>query len=56
MGEEIGKGFVIVWNRETSEVRDDIPENELGIFLKSEEGKSFQLVWRYGKRGAKRNV
>ncbi|MCK4520541.1 hypothetical protein KAT95_01580 [Candidatus Parcubacteria bacterium] len=54
MGEEIE--YVIVWNRETSEVRDDISENELDTFLKSDEGKGFKLVWQHNKKGVKRNV
>ncbi len=56
MGEEIGKGSVIVWNKETSEVRDDISENELDTFLNSEEGKGFKLVCQYSKKGVERDV
>ena len=52
----MGEGSVIVWNRETSEVRDDISENGLDAFLKSEKGKGFKLVWKYSKKGVERNV
>jgi len=51
MGEEIR--YVIVWNKKTSEVIEDITEDELDDFLESEKGKGFQAVWKYRKLGEK---